>query len=91
VNNSGTVTVSVYTRKSTSYNGAEPRLIVRANPALGANFDSDTVLDTHTAAVDTWEQLSGTTASVTDDGLLEFIVDCDGTVGFVNVDDWSVT
>jgi hypothetical protein len=91
VNNSGTVTVSVWTRKSTSYNGAQPRLIVKANPALGASFNSDTVLDTHTAAVDTWEQLSGTTAAVTDDGICEFVVDCDGTAGFVNVDDWSKT
>lgn len=94
VNNGGTVTINVYTRKSTAgdgaaYNGAQPRLIVKANPALGSNFNSDTVLDTHTAAAGTWEQLSGTTASVTDDGVLELVVDCDGTVGWINVDDWS--
>jgi hypothetical protein len=96
VNNGGTVTVSVRTRRSSAgdgaaYNGAQPRLIVRANPALGASFNSDTVLDTHTAADGTWEQLSGTTASVTDDGVIEVVVDCDGTAGWVNVDDWSVS
>lgn len=95
VNNSGTVTINVFTRKSTAgdgaaYNGAQPRLIVKANPALGSSFNSDTVLDTHTAAAGTWEQLSGTTASVTDDGALEFVVDCDGTAGWINVDDWSI-
>ena len=38
----------------------------------------------------TWVQLSGTTPAATgDDGVMEFIVDCDGTSGFVNVDDWS--
>jgi hypothetical protein len=39
----------------------------------------------------TWERLSGTTATVTDDGALEFIVDCDGTSGCINIDDWSVS
>ena len=47
-------------------------------------------LDTHTAAVDTWEQLSGTTDAVTDEAVLEFCVTCNGTIaGFVNNDDWS--
>ena len=96
VNNGGTVTVSVRTRRSSAgdgaaYNGAQPRLIVRANPALGASFNSDTVLDTHTAADGTWETLTGTTASVTDDGVIECVVDADGTAGWINVDDFSVS
>jgi hypothetical protein len=99
VNNGGTVTINVYTRRSSAgdgaaYTGAQPRLIVKANPALGASFNSDTVLDTHTAADGTWEQLSGTTASVTDDGAVEFVVDCDlsgGGSGWINVDDYSVS
>jgi hypothetical protein len=96
VNNGGTVTVSVRTRRSSAgdgaaYNGAQPRLIVKANPALGASFNSDTVLDTHTAADGTWETLTGTTASVTDDGVIECVVDADGTAGWINVDDFSVS
>ena len=87
-----TLTVSVYTRKSVvgdgaAYNGNQPRLIVRKNAAAG--IDADTVLDTHSVAAGSWEQLSGTTAAVQDDGVLEFIVDCDGTAGWVNIDDWS--
>jgi hypothetical protein len=92
VNNGGSVTISVYVRKSVvgdgaAYNGNQPRLILLKNTALG--ISADTVIDTAAAAAGTWEQLTGTTATVTDDGVLEFIVDCDGTAGWVNVDDWS--
>lgn len=98
VDNGGTVTCSVYVRKSktadggtdptgANYNGAEPRLILRAN--LAAGIATDTVLDTMTAAVGNWEQLTGTSAAVSDDAVLEAFVDCDGTAGWVNVDDWS--
>jgi len=94
VANSGTVTASVSVRKSASgdgaaYNGNQPRLIVRSNPAIGVT--TDTVLDTMTVTTGSWEMLTGTTAAATDDGAFEFIVDCDGTTGFVNCDDWSFT
>lgn len=94
VDDNGTVTISAYVRKSAAgdgaaYNGNQPRLIVKANPACGIN--SDTVLDTMTVGTGTWEQLTGTTAAVNADGALEFVVDCDGTAGWVNVDDWTVT
>lgn len=89
-----TVTVSAYVRKSTAgdgtaYNGNQPRLMVRANSAVG--IDSDTVLDTMTAAAGTWEELTGTTITVDSDGVLEFFIDCDGTTGWVNVDDFTTT
>jgi hypothetical protein len=94
VDDGSTITINAYVRKSVvgdgaAYNGNQPRLIVRANPACG--ITTDTVLDTMTAAAGSWEQLTGTTAAVDADGALEFIVDCDGTVGWVNVDDWSAT
>lgn len=94
VDDLGTVTINVYVRKSVAgdgaaYNGNQPRLFVRANPACG--IASDTLLDTMTAAAGSWEQLTGTTAAVDADGALEFYVDCDGTVGWVNADDWSVS
>lgn len=93
VDDLGTVTISVYVRKSVvgdgaAYNGNQPRLILKANPAAGIN--SDTVLATMSAAAGSWQQLTGTTAAVDADGALEFVVDCDGTTGWVNVDDWSV-
>lgn len=84
----GTVTPTVYVYKSGSYNGNQPRLLVRAN--LSAGIATDTVLATASGGTGSWLTLSGATASVSEDTVLEFYVDCDGTAGTVNVDDWSV-
>lgn len=89
-----TVTVNVYVRKSvvgdgTAYNGNQPRLIQRVNYALGQT--ADVVLATAAGAAGSWELLSGTTSAITDDGAWELIIDCDGTTGWVNVDDWNFT
>lgn len=84
-----TATVSVWVRKSATYNGNEPRLVVKRN--IIAGITSDTVLATASGATNTWLELTGTTATVSDDCVLEVYVDCDGTAGTVNVDDWSVT
>lgn len=90
--NGTTLTPSVTVRKSivgdgTAYNGNQPRLIVKKNLAIG--IAADTVLATASGAAGSWETLSAATASVTDDGILEFYVDCDGTTGWINIDDWS--
>jgi hypothetical protein len=93
VSSGQSLTPSVKVRESvlgdgTAYNGAFPRLIVKANAAIG--IDTDTVLDTATAASEgAWETLTGATATVTGDGVLKFIVDCTGTTGWVNIDDWE--
>jgi hypothetical protein len=90
---SGTaVALSVYVRKSVvgdgaAYNGNQPRLIQRANAALGQS--TDLVLATYAAAAGSWNQLSATSSTATDDGAWEFIVDCDGTAGWINIDDWT--
>jgi len=82
------LTVTVHVRKDGSYTGSAPRLIARANPALG--YDSDTVLDTLSVGAGVWEQLTGTTTPVAEEtGVMEFYVDCDGSAGNVFVDDWS--
>ena len=88
VNSGDTVTVSVWVRKDVTYTGSQPRLIVRANAAIGIN--TDTVLATYASSTGSWNQISGTTIAATDDGVMEFIVDCDGTSGFVNLDDWDL-
>lgn len=92
VDDGATATFSVWVRKSVlgdgaAYNGNQPRLILRANPAAG--IAADVVLDTAAAAAGDWEQLTGTSAAVTDDAVLEAYVDLDGTAGWVNADDWS--
>lgn len=84
--NGATVAASAWVRKSTAadscganYNGAELRLILRANSAAG--IASDTVLDTSTVAIGNWEQLSATTAAAAENATFEFFVDGDGTAG----------
>lgn len=83
------ITVSVWVRKSAAYAGAAPRLVLKRNDAAGVTADA--VIDTHTAAADDWEQLSGVSPLIaSDDAVLEVAVDCDGTAGEVFVDDWEV-
>ena len=94
IENATTKTISVWVRKSvtgdgTNYNGNQPRLRYRRSDAAGVT--SDGTLDTMTVANGNWEQLTGTSPAITDDAVLEFYVDCDGTAGWVNVDDWTVS
>lgn len=90
-----TTTIGVYTRCSvvgdgTAYNGNRPRLILVANPSIG--LDTDTVLATATVAANVaWELISGTTPTASANGVWEVYVDCDGTLGWANFDDWSVS
>lgn len=95
INSGQTCTPIVYVRESvagdgTDYNGNRPRLILKRNDAIGVTADA--VIDTATASAEgAFEQLTGTTAAATDDGVMEFVIDCDGTTGWVNVDDFSAT
>ncbi len=69
------------------YYGSQPRLKVRRNDAIG--ITADTVLATYSAGVGVWTDLVGSaTVAATDNGVMEFVVDCDGT-GFINVDEWD--
>lgn len=89
VANGATITPTVYVYEDASYNGSRARLVLKRNDALG--ITSDTVLDTATASSDTaWEALTGTTAAASDDGVMEFVVDCNGTAGNLFVDSFTV-
>jgi hypothetical protein len=86
-------TFSVYIRKSVvgdgaNYNGSQPRLVLKADPSIG--ILSDTVLATASGVNGVWEKLTGTTIAPTDNGVLQIYVECDGTTGFCNIDDFSV-
>lgn len=83
------ITLTCYVYKSASYNGSQPRLIAVANSAIG--ITSDTVLATASGGTGSWLTLSGTTSAATANGVLEFYVDCDGTAGTVNVDDFTIS
>lgn len=95
VTSGNTVTVSVKVRESvvgdgTDYAGGRIRLIVRKNVAAG--ITADTVLATATVASEgAFETIQGTTAAVTDDAVLSFVVDCDGTTGWIDADTWTAT
>jgi hypothetical protein len=93
-------TVSVWVRKSSvsdasgaNYNGAQPRLMLGYSPSVfNYTGNSDQVLTTMSAALGTWEQLTATIPyTAISNGGFEIYVDCDGTTGWINVDDWSLS
>jgi len=85
--------IAVYVRKSTlatngvAYNGTAPRLILKRNGAMGIN--SDILMDQLDTTSENFLKLAGVTPVVTDVGVLEFYVDCDGTQGWINIDNWT--
>jgi hypothetical protein len=74
-----TITPTVQVRKNSGYNGNAPRLILKRQDSMGVT--ADTVLQTFSASADTWQALTGTTPAAPQDGVFEFLVDCDGTAG----------
>jgi hypothetical protein len=88
------ITVGVWVRKSVAgdpsgalYNGNFPRLIIKNNSSSGIGI-ADLVLATASAAsAGAWEYISGTSPTASDNSTFEVVVDCDGTAGWVNVDD----
>ena len=93
VNSGQTCTPSVYVRESvvgdgTDYNGARIRIILKRNDAIG--ITADTVLDTATVASEgAFEEIGAVTPAASENGVMEFVIDCSGTTGWVNVDDFS--
>lgn len=85
--------IAVYVRKSTlatngvDYNGTAPRLILKRNGAVGIN--SDILMDQLDTTSENFLKLAGVSPAVTDAGVIEFYVDCDGTQGWINIDNWT--
>lgn len=86
VNGSGTVTISCYMYKDSSYNGSAPRLVLLGGTLAGVTETSTAM----TVAHSNWENII-VTCTPSESGVVEFYVDCDGTAGNVYVDDFSVT
>lgn len=93
-------TLSVKVRKSNTgagdaatYNGSQqPRIIMRANASAGSSFDADQIVATATnAANGAWETLTFTTPTSSDNTAVEFMLEANGTTGWVNLDTWTVT
>lgn len=72
-----TVSIDVY--KDGSYNGNQPRLILKRDSSMGVL--SDSVLDTMSGGATAWESLTGTLPAAPNDGVYSLVVDCDGTAG----------
>lgn len=83
------ITVGWDVFKDASYNGNQPRLILKANFALGVA--SDTVIATMSVGTNTWETLTGTSPTASDSGVFEFIVDVDGTAGNAYADNPTIS
>lgn len=81
--------VSLQVKKSTlnngaAYNGQQPRLILKRNPIVGVN--SDTVIAVATSASDgEWELVGGALPTITANGVIELVIDCNGTTGWINI------
>lgn len=93
VDSGSTRVISVHIRRSAtgsgdsaSYNGNAPRLVILRNDALGVS--ADTVGATSSGSAGSWELLTYTLAAPTENGIIRAYVDCDGTAGWINVDDW---
>jgi hypothetical protein len=86
------INFNVYVRKSSSsdgcaYNGSAPRLIAKANSCIGVLNDAVIAKD---ASAGSFSLMTGK-VSITGNGIIEFIVDCDGTSGWITIDDAFVS
>jgi hypothetical protein len=91
-----TITVGVWVRKSVigdgaTYSGNFPRLVCKVNSATWTG-STDIILATASAASSgAFEYISGVTPIASDNSAFEIVVDCDGTAGWVNVDDMFIS
>lgn len=73
---------------SATYNGNRPRFWLQSDSAAG--IANNTLLATSTSASNgAWETLTATLPSFTGNAIANCYIDCDGTAGWVNVDDFS--
>jgi hypothetical protein len=82
-----TLNPAVWVQKDGSYVGSAARLLLLANPSIGV--DDDVVIATHTAAAGVWELLSAATPAATQNGVMAFVIEVDGSAGNVYLDDWA--
>ena len=90
-----TCNITMAIRKSvigdgTAYNGNQPRLMYAFNPLAG-NLTETVGVSATVASNGAWEILTYTTPAVSNDCVLEFYIDCDGTTGWINIDDFKTT
>lgn len=87
INDGNDVTIKLNVAVSNDYNGNNPRLIIKKNSSIG--FPQDHILYTIPKTT-TYTAVTATTPVVQGNGIMEFYVDCDGTIGSIYVDDWKL-
>ena len=85
VDSGSTSTFSIFVQKNGSYNGNAPRLLLLRQDSMG--ITADTVCATFSAGANTWQQLTYTTPTAPQNGVWQFVIDCDGTAGAIFVGD----
>lgn len=81
--------ITAHVKRSSTYSGDAPRLMLKGNSSLGY---SDTVLATSTGYNGIWVGVIGVVNHVLKTGIIEVYVDCSGPVGCgsINIDDWEI-
>ena len=82
------VTITCYVRYDSLYNGNMPRLVLVGGVISG--ITNDVTDSAQSSNADAWDQLS-VVATPTENGVIEFYVDGDGTAGNFYVDDFDVS
>ena len=77
-----------------TYNGDNPRMVVRQNPYMGVQ--TDTVIGTSSPTAGAWSQFCASLPIAPSDGQFEVVIDADQTLtsnpgGSINVAEWSCT
>jgi hypothetical protein len=90
VANGNTATVKVWVKKSSAYNGSEVQVMLKKDAQAGITTDTQLAVST-SASNNAWEEVSSILPTATGDVVYTLYTTCDGTAGFVNLDDWSVT
>jgi hypothetical protein len=81
------------TADGNNYNGTLPRLWLENTASLGvfSGYD-DVLLATAATGNGVWKQLSATLpVTPYENTAFKVYLDCSGTVGWVNVDDWRIS
>jgi hypothetical protein len=91
LNANQTTIIKVKLLVSSNYNGNLPRLMLKRNSAVGVFQDTVLGVFNPTLGYNVFREILGETTSipVLDNCALEFYVDCDGTQGYVCIDNWS--
>jgi hypothetical protein len=87
-----TVTLSCYMLKDASFNGSAPTLTIVGGVIAGVGSAGTDITTTATlSSTNTWYQVTSSSVTPTEDGAIEFRIECNGTAGNLYVDDFALS